>query len=45
MTTASMMPNQILQQPLRMYMDKTSIQKHAQLWQQILLFIICTQTE
>jgi hypothetical protein len=45
MTAASTMPNQIPQQPLRAYMDKTSIQKHAQPWQQILLFIIRTQTE
>ncbi|KAL4732835.1 hypothetical protein BDV11DRAFT_215147 [Aspergillus similis] len=45
MTAASTMPNQIPQQPLRAYMDETSIQKHAQPWQQILLFVIRTQTD
>jgi hypothetical protein len=45
MAAVSTMPNRTPFQPLRAYMDETSIQKHAQPWQQILLFIIHTQTE
>ncbi|KAL4732955.1 hypothetical protein BDV11DRAFT_214658 [Aspergillus similis] len=45
MMAASTMPNQIPHRPLQAYMDETSIAKHVQLWQQTLLFIICTQTE
>ncbi|KAL3428595.1 hypothetical protein BDV09DRAFT_201441 [Aspergillus tetrazonus] len=40
MMAASMMPNQIPHRPLQAYMDKTSIAKHIQPWQQILLFLI-----
>ncbi|KAL4947032.1 hypothetical protein BDW69DRAFT_199948 [Aspergillus filifer] len=32
-------------QPLRVYMDEKSIQEHVRPWQQILLFIIRTQTD
>ena len=42
---ASIVPNQILHCPLQAYMDEASIVKHAQPWQQILLFLICTQTK
>jgi hypothetical protein len=45
MTAASTMPNQIPHRPLQAYMDETSIAKHVQPWQQILLFIIHMQKE
>ncbi|KAL2802157.1 hypothetical protein BJX63DRAFT_133294 [Aspergillus granulosus] len=38
------MPNQTPHQPLRAYINKKSIQDYIQPWQQILLFIIHTQT-
>ncbi|KAL4947037.1 hypothetical protein BDW69DRAFT_199945 [Aspergillus filifer] len=44
MAAISTMPNQTPYQPLRAYMDGKSIQDHVQPWQQILLFIIRTQT-
>ncbi|KAL4922956.1 uncharacterized protein BDV17DRAFT_296810 [Aspergillus undulatus] len=40
-----MTPNQILYQPLRAYIDEKSIQDHVRPWQQVLLFIIRTQTD
>ena len=45
MMAASTVPNQIPHHPLQAYMDKASIIKHAQPWQQILLFLIHTQTK
>ncbi|KAL4993260.1 hypothetical protein BDV10DRAFT_190140, partial [Aspergillus recurvatus] len=45
MAAASTMPNQTPYQPLRAYMDEKSIQEHVRPWQQILLFIIRTQTD
>ncbi|KAL2801510.1 hypothetical protein BJX63DRAFT_426676 [Aspergillus granulosus] len=45
MLAVSMMPNQTPYQPLRAYMDEKSIQDHMRPWQQILLFIIRTQTD
>ncbi|KAL4923112.1 uncharacterized protein BDV17DRAFT_285675 [Aspergillus undulatus] len=45
MAAVSTVPNQIPHQPLRAYMDETSIQDHVWPWQQILLFIIRTQTD
>ncbi|KAL2801581.1 hypothetical protein BJX63DRAFT_417051 [Aspergillus granulosus] len=45
MSAVSTMPNQTPYQPLRAYMDEKSIQDHVRPWQQILLFIIRTQTD
>ncbi|KAL5042126.1 hypothetical protein BDW71DRAFT_155206 [Aspergillus fruticulosus] len=45
MAAVSTMPNQTPYQPLRAYMDEKSIQEHVRPWQQILLFIIRTQTD
>ncbi|KAL6229780.1 hypothetical protein BDW75DRAFT_224458 [Aspergillus navahoensis] len=44
MAAVSTMPNRTPFQPLRAYMDEKSIQDHARPWQQILVFIIRTQT-
>ena len=45
MAAVSTMPNQTPYQPLRAYMVEKSIQEHVRPWQQILLFIIRTQTD
>jgi hypothetical protein len=45
MMAASTVPNQVPHCLLQAYMDKTSIAKHVQPWHQVLLFLICTQTE
>jgi superfamily II DNA or RNA helicase len=45
MAAASTMPSQTPYQPLRAYMDEKSIQEHVRPWQQILLFVIRTQTD
>ncbi|KAL4947744.1 hypothetical protein BDW69DRAFT_189914 [Aspergillus filifer] len=45
MAMVSTMPNQTPFQPLHAYMDEKSIQEHVRPWQQILLFIIRTQTD
>ncbi|KAL4755584.1 uncharacterized protein BDW70DRAFT_146292 [Aspergillus foveolatus] len=44
MAAVCTMPNHTPHQPLRAYMDEKSIQDHVRPWQQILLFVIRTQT-